>query len=162
MFDGPLHPMVVHFPIVLAFLAPFAGVAAFWAIRRRHVGAGAWLGVVLLQVALVVSTFAAVRAGERDEERVESVVGERQLERHEEWGERFLWASGLALLLSGTGLVWRSSDAPKTLSILASAGVVAVAIWTGHSGGELVYRYNAGAAHASAWPSSTTRTHDDR
>ena len=34
MLPDPLHPAVVHFPIVLVFLVPIAAVLAVWVIRR--------------------------------------------------------------------------------------------------------------------------------
>ena len=34
MLPDPLHPAVVHFPIVLTFLLPLAALGALWRARR--------------------------------------------------------------------------------------------------------------------------------
>ena len=34
MFDLPLHPVVVHFPIVLGTLLPFLALLLWWAIKK--------------------------------------------------------------------------------------------------------------------------------
>ena len=68
MLPDPLHPAVVHFPIVLTFLLPLAVLAALWH-RRRHPGArGGWLIATGFAAALTASAWLAVQTGERDEE----------------------------------------------------------------------------------------------
>src|SRR5512134_3400045 len=42
MLPDPLHPAVVHFPIVLMILLPLAAAGALWAIRRGVGPAKAW------------------------------------------------------------------------------------------------------------------------
>ena len=42
MLPDPLHPAVVHFPIVLMFLLPLAALAALWYGRRHPEGRAAW------------------------------------------------------------------------------------------------------------------------
>ena len=42
MLPNPLHPAVVHFPIVLAVLMPLFVIGALWAIRRGAAPLRAW------------------------------------------------------------------------------------------------------------------------
>ena len=47
MLPDPLHPALVHFPIVLALLAPAIAAVLFWAIHTRRLPVRAWLAVIL-------------------------------------------------------------------------------------------------------------------
>ena len=74
MMPDPLHPAIVHFPIVLAVLSPVIAGALVWAIRSGRVPLRAWIGMLVLQAALVGSGWLAAETGEREEER--SIHGE--------------------------------------------------------------------------------------
>jgi hypothetical protein len=154
MSDLPLHPLVVHFPLVLAVLAPIAVLLLTVALLRGRPAVGlAWLSAFVLG-GLAVSAYVAIETGEQDEERVMAITGEDPLERHEEAAELLLVLSlvgaGLAV---ASGLVSASDGAvrarlPLALATLAAAGAVAyAAVRAGHSGGELVYVHGAALAH---------------
>ncbi len=171
MLPDPLHPAVVHFPIVLAVLAPLLAVALFWAIRTGRAARRAWVGVVALQLVLVGVAWLAMETGEREEERVEEVVAERHIEAHEESAERFLLLAALVIPLAAAGLlagpfgtVGRALTVALSLAALVAAGAA------GHSGGELVYRHGAASAYvgppgdgtgASLAGSERTRSRED-
>ncbi|HEU0077184.1 MAG TPA: hypothetical protein VFQ76_06020, partial [Longimicrobiaceae bacterium] len=108
MLPDPLHPAVVHFPIVLMILLPFFALGALWAIRRGSRRGSrprmAWALPLAVSAALAASALAAVRTGEAQEEKVEDVVGERALHEHEEAAERFQILAGVLLLVAATGL----------------------------------------------------------
>ena len=104
MLPDPLHPAVVHFPIVFVVLLPLVIATVLWAIRRGAQPRRAWAIPVLLAAALVGSSWVALRTGEAQEERVEDVVARRPLHEHEEAGERFLVLSGILLLIAAGGL----------------------------------------------------------
>ncbi len=72
----PLHPALVHFPIVLAFLAPIAAAIVLWSVHSGRLSRRAWLAVVILQVAVLGSGWLAAETGEEEEERVERVIAE--------------------------------------------------------------------------------------
>src|ERR671919_2863830 len=97
MLPDPLHPVVVHFPLVLVALLPLFVAGALWAIRRGAAPGRAWLLPLGMAAALTASAFVALRTGEAEEERVEAVVAEAVLHPHEEAAERFLVMSGLLL-----------------------------------------------------------------
>lgn len=149
MIPDPLHPAIVHFPIVLAVLAPLLAAAAFWAIRSGRLPRRSWVGVVILQAVLVGTAWMATETGEHEEDRVERVVAERHIDAHEEAAEQFLALALLVVpvaaagLLAGTiGTVGRGLTIALSLAALIAAGV------TGHTGGELVYRHGAAMAYA--------------
>lgn len=144
----PLHPAVVHFPIVLALALPVAAVSALWVARRRADARHAWAVVVILGALLLGASWLAVQTGEAQEEVVEAVVAETPLEAHEEAGERFLILSGIAFGLIALGLLPGTAGRSARIVGAAAALGLTVAGWSvGHTGGELVYRHGA----ASAW-----------
>lgn len=163
MLPDPLHPAVVHFPIVLTFLLPIAAVIALW-YGRRHPGTrGAWMIATALAGALTASAWLAVETGERDEEGVERIVPEAAMEGHEEAAERFLLLSAGVLLVAGAGLL--GGPAGRAARLAATAGtfvLVAAGALVGHSGGELVYRHGAAAAHTPTGPTGEALGHAGR
>jgi uncharacterized membrane protein len=165
MIPEPLHPAVVHFPVALAVLAPFAALAALGAIRVGWLPARAWLAVVLLHGLLAGSAWLAVETGEEQEERVERVVRERFLEEHEEAAERFLTVVALAFVVSGAGLLGgRVGGFGRALTVAAGAAALAAAVAVGRSGGELVYVHGAADAYVERGapaPPRASRAHDD-
>ena len=162
----PLHPIVVHFPIVLAVLLPIFALGALWAIRKGTTPRRAWSIPAALAVALALSAFVAVKTGEADDERVESVVPEQPIETHEEAAESFLMLSGALALLTAAGLVrGRIGGVARGLGTAGAVGLVALAGYVGHSGGKLVYEHGAASAHsrvaANTNPAPQRRADDD-
>ncbi len=149
MIDLPLHPIAVHFPIVLGFILPVAALAIWWAIRKEHLQQKAWVLVVFLALAYGVSAFVAVELGEEDEEKVEKVVSEKVIEEHEEAGELIPWIATGLFLVSLAGFLPKNSQRFRlALGVLSLAAVIPLAN-TGHTGGKLVYQYGAANAHLS-------------
>jgi uncharacterized membrane protein len=153
MIPDPLHPAIVHFPIVLAVLTPLLAAGAFWAIHSGRLPDRSWLGIVILQVVLVGTAWIATETGERDEDRVERVVAERPIEKHEEDAERFLTLAALVLPLAAAGmLAGRVGAINRALTIALSMAALGAAGFAGHSGGELVYRHGAAMAYSQPAP----------
>jgi uncharacterized membrane protein len=152
MTSLPLHPAIVHLPLGLAFVLPALAAGFAWALLSGRVQARAWVVIVALQAVLLGAGLAAMNTGERDEDRVERVVPEAAIERHEEYAEQFVWATGATLILAGLVLVFRKPRLIQGLSVAAVAGtivVAAAAVRVGHAGGQLVYTHNAAAAYSS-------------
>lgn len=148
MLPNPLHPAIVHFPIVLVVLLPIFGIGALWMIRRGASARRAWALPLAIAAGLTLSAFVAVRTGEAQEERVEEVVTERVLHGHEEAAERFLVLSGVLLVIAAAGLA--SGNVGRSARLIATAGAVALiyaGIQVGRSGGELVYTHGAASAY---------------
>jgi uncharacterized membrane protein len=157
MLPDPLHPALVHFPIVLALLAPVIAIALLLAIRAGRLPARAWLGVVVLQAIIVGVGWGTAESGENEEDRVERIIREDPIEEHEEAAERFLWIAGLALPLAAAGLARGGvGSGGRVLTVVALVVAAAAVGQVGHSGGELVYRHGAANAYLDAATSART------
>ncbi|MCB1214131.1 MAG: hypothetical protein KDK66_01520, partial [Deltaproteobacteria bacterium] len=99
----------------------------------------------------------ALKAGEKDEKIVENVISKSIIEEHEELAESFIAVSGALVLLLSLGLLQK----PKWGPLLKGASLVGVSLnlilvsAVGHSGGELVYKHDAAAAHINAQSKTT-------
>lgn len=141
MFEGfpNLHPLVVHFPIVLLLLAAFLqGLLVFW--RWQQIS---WATLLLMGAAFIgawaVSTgFHAMPEGL--EPRAAAIF-----EEHEQYARYTLWLAGITLLLKGLGSFYfnyrRAYEGLVFGTALAAAMAVSVA---GHHGAQLVYLEGVG------------------
>ncbi len=147
----PLHPMIVHLPLALSVLMPLLAAGAFFAWWRQWLpGRRVWVIVLALQAMLWVTGVAALRSGEAEEDRVESVVDEWILETHEETAEVFVTAAGVVLLLFVVPLVLPAEGLRRGAAAVAAVAtlvVAALAVSTGKAGGDLVYRHGAAAVY---------------
>ncbi len=158
MLPNPLHPAIVHFPIVLAFLFPLFIGGALWSIRRGAAVRRAWLVPTAVAAALVVSAWLSVQTGDAQSERVEQVVDATPLDAHEDLAEAFVTASAAVAVLTTAGLLGgRSGRAARVLTGVGSLALAGLVVRVGHTGGELVYRH--GAASAYAVPTSNDSNH---
>lgn len=140
MLPSPLHPAVVHFPIVLVFLLPVAALAALWAIHRGSRPLRAWLVPTGVAAALALSSWVAVETGEQQEEKAEAAVSESLIHSHEEAGERFLLLSAAVLGVTALGLFGgRAGRALRITGATAALALVAAGYQVGHTGGKVVY-----------------------
>lgn len=150
MTSLPLHPAIVHLPLGLAFVIPAMAIGFAWAIWTGRVRPRAWIVIAGLQAVLLGAGLFAMNTGEHEEDRVEAVVPDGALHRHEEYAEQFVWAAGITLVFAGLVLVARQRPVTKGLIVATVAGSVIVAaagVRVGRAGGELVYVHNAGAAY---------------
>lgn len=145
LLPNPLHPAVVHFPIVLLLLGTVVAIAAiFW---RKH-------GIPMLAAALLVmgavGTWGAVESGESDGGLVENTAPQVNdlVDAHETWAKRTLAISIFAAFAAGGSvLTARWPRTARSVAVVAALISVAAAYGvyeTGHRGGALVYRHGAG------------------
>lgn len=151
MFD-PLHPALVHVPLGLALVMPLVAGGLALAIRGGSLPRRAWLLAAALQAVVLAGGGAAFWAGHREEHRVEGLIAERLVERHEDRAEAFLWsaAGALALALAVLAVPERRAPAAAAAATAAAVVVAALGMWTGKAGGELVYRHGAARAYTGA------------
>jgi uncharacterized membrane protein len=148
MLPDPLHPIVVHFPIVLVVLLPIFALGALLMIRRGAAPRRAWTIPLALAAALTLSAWVAIQTGEREEDRVERIVGDSAMHTHEEAAERFLVLSGVLVLIAGAGLAGGTiGTSARWIATAGSLGLVLAGIQVGGSGGDLVYRHGAASAY---------------
>lgn len=167
MIPDPLHPAIVHFPIVLLLLgAPLAVLSIFW--RRSGFP-------ILVAAVLALGACGAVVAtltGEQDAEMAGQASGQADqvLDEHEEWGERArnigIVAALLAIASAGFGVRWPSAGRPlAALAAVASVGAAFAVAQAGHYGGQAVYKHgvgvNAAAGAAATGPEKKKDAHDE-
>lgn len=156
MIPEPLHPAVVHLPIVLMLLLPMIALLALVAIRRGVEARRAWIPVVVLAGGVVASAWFAVETGEAEEDIVESVVSEAAIHEHEEAAEIFVFGSLGTLLILGVGLMDnRTGRAGRVAGTVAAILLTLAGYQVGRLGGALVYEHGAAAAYLSTDASST-------
>ncbi len=149
MFDLPIHPIIVHFPIALSFIIPLILVLVFIGTKKDLFTSKVLIIPLLLQLIVVGSGYLAMEFGEDDEEKVEKVVAEQHIEEHEEAAEFFIYSQSVVLALLLAALFLQSVGILKPLALIASVLAIYPTILTGHSGGKLVYQYGAASAHAT-------------
>ncbi len=154
LLPDPLHPAIVHFPVVLITLGSVAAVVAvFW--RKGYVPAFA----ALLLGLGAVGAWMAISSGRSDGGLLEEVTPpmESLVEAHETWAERTLIAAAIAAMAAvGSALLWRFPRAARAVAVATAlgAGVASYAVYeTGHRGGALVFKHGAGVSIAP--PEST-------
>jgi uncharacterized membrane protein len=148
----PLHPALVHLPLGLAFVLPALVIGFSWAVWKGNTRPRTWLAIVVLEAVLLGAGLAALKTGQREQDRVESAVPETALETHEALAEQFLWITGFTLAASTIVLVARRREAVQALTaatILGSLLAAGAALRVGHAGGQLVYVHNAAAVYIS-------------
>ena len=167
MIPDPLHPAVVHFPIVLILLGTLAAVVAVvWRQWRLPALAAALL------VLGALGGWAALATGESDGGLVENTSAgvTALLEEHENWAKRTLTAAVLAAAMAlGSAVLWRFPRVARGVAVAAAlaAGTASWTVYeTGHRGGALVYQHGAGVntlrAAAGAEKQGVVRTRESR
>ena len=66
MIPNPLHPALVHMPLAVVALLPFAALAALLFIRKGAGARAVWSVVVVLHLLVVVGVWAASMSGEAE------------------------------------------------------------------------------------------------
>ena len=152
----PLHPAIIHFPVVLILLGTFAALAAiFW--RKNHVPI---LAAALLALGSL-GAWVAVQTGESDGGLLLlSPQGETLLEEHQNWGQRTLFIASIAAGLAiASVLLFRFPRLARVAAATAALTAIAASYGvyqTGHRGGALVFRHGAGVSLSQSDPSTGT------
>jgi uncharacterized membrane protein len=146
-----LHPFIVHLPLGLAVMLPALLLLLSWQEGKGRLTRSAWSAVLLVQALVVLGSFAAMKTGGMEEERVERGVPEAAIHAHEEAAEVFTWAGAGLLLLTVLPLLPLGAGLRRVVPFILlglSLVALALALRTGKAGGELVYQHQAAAARA--------------
>ncbi len=158
MLPHPLHPAVVHFPLVLSVLFPFVAAAALIVSRRPGAGRGAWIGLTVMALLLVGSAWVAIETGQQQEDVVERVVSESLIHGHEEAAEGLLLGSAILTAVVLLGLVrGKVGQGARWLSVLGGLVVLGLAVRVGDLGGKLVYEHGAASVYVASADSGAIR-----
>ena len=154
MPPSPLHPVIVHIPLVLAGVVPLVVGWLSWRAIRGGASRRAWAVALALQAVVLGGALIALDTGGDEEERALQVVPAAAIEAHEERAELFtLEAAATGLLIAGaTALRRRGSAALGVAATAASLAVVVLGVRTGSAGGALVYQHDAAAAYTHVAP----------
>lgn len=136
-----VHPMIVHFPIVLALTALGADVVALARANKTEGVADLRIGTVLFSLGAIGAALAYVFGDIAYDVAVDKGVAQSALETHEGWGTTTAIIFGIVAVLR-LFLWWRGLDARRSgmLVTIGSTAVVALLVLTtAYFGGELVY-----------------------
>jgi len=145
MFEHPIHPILVHFPIALLFTSIFFEFLGYLKQRESYREFGYWLLILGF-----LGGLAAAGTGFWSEDAAKAVgVPEEAIDRHETFAV-------VSMIIFGAMLVFRwwvrSRWSDRLRSIYLAFGVAGVLILgtAGYFGGDLVYRYGAGVQKTTA------------
>lgn len=185
---SPLHPAVVHFPIVLLLLGAAVAVVSIF-VNRWHL---TWISASLLVMG-ALGAFVAVETGEMAQEIVGQLAASSEdlLDSHQEWAERTEMTAGITAAIAifsaalgvysvrlNTRKVESMGNNPSVSSITrlvsrpaipsAARAITAVAALlscffvyqTARRGGELVYEHGVGVNVATGQLATPTHGHN--
>jgi len=134
-----LHPLIVHFPIVLLLLAALTQFAVLFFQKSNQLKWLSFLFMVLATIGAFIAYHTGVHiSGDASNEAIEI------FEKHKLLGTITLWTSLLASLLRFSTLKWFSK---KWVEIILFTLFISVAILvsvTAHHGAQMVYIYGIG------------------
>jgi uncharacterized membrane protein len=139
----PLHPALIHFPIVLTLVGLLLDALS----RSRRGRPLEPAGVVVMALAAVSAVVAVLSGDEARDEAVVPAAAAALVSRHEQLGELVMWlliaVAVLRIVLAARG--WFSGTVAVVYLLLATA-VAAAVVYQGHLGGQMVFRYGVGTA----------------
>jgi len=145
-----IHPITVHFPIVLALLT--LAFDLWWLVRRRSVPAPMITlrtGTVVLTLGAAASVVAYLFGDLAYDIARAKGVAEATLETHEGWGSATMVVFVAAALVR-LFLWWRGQDGTQAgiaAAVVLSVVVSAMVVITAYFGGHLVYDLGINIAH---------------
>lgn len=134
-----LHPLIVHFPIVILIVAAVIQIAGLFVFGREF----GWLVVILTAIGAITAYLSSSVFHPHTTGLSESAA--RLLTEHEFYADITLWTAIAAAVMKSASQIFLDrkwwSEAATTIVLLGSAAAVA---WTGHHGGELVHKEGVG------------------
>lgn len=147
--ESPLHPAVVHFPIVLTFILPFLILIFAFMMKIDKMSPQGWLVIIGLQMVVTSMGYLSLETGETEEHNVQKVVSEKLIHEHEEAAEIFVGSTVLALAL-GIAVFFLKREFQFSIQIVIVLITIVsayLAYRTGYLGGELAYRHGGASIY---------------
>lgn len=146
----PLHPSIVHLPLVLTFLLPILVLIFAWAMKAGKMNKELWFVIIGLQILITATGYIALETGETDEDKVSAITGKEIVHEHEEAAEIFVGTTVISL--AGGIIVWflqpAFQDKGRFGVVILSLLPVFLGFRAGQLGGKIVYQHGGGSAHA--------------
>jgi hypothetical protein len=154
----PIHPIVVHVPLVLAGLTPLVAGWLAWQTWRGKGSRRAWLVAFALQAVIVGSALVAIDTGGDEADVVRKVVPHGVIGAHAHAARQFTIGAGAVAAMLLAAVVFTDKKAAVAGGVAAAAAVfvVVLGLRAGHAGGKLVFQYDAGAAYVKVPGTGTT------
>ena len=152
------HPLIVHFPIALLFVAALVDAIAL-GVRRRH----PWVrtsAVGLYALGALGTAVAFLTGREASDEVALPAQALTTLNAHADWALYLVWFACLYAALRVAVLFWEREyrlAVHLPLALLGLAGLFLVQ-QTAERGGQMVYQYGVAVAAVSAAPPDDART----
>lgn len=144
MGNIPIHPMIVHFPIVFAILLPVAAMIALFLIRKQTKPMRAWVIPFAISLILLATGVAGLRTGEAQLERGKAAIPLQVVAEHRQAAHRFIVVAAAVALVAAAGLAPGCTGRVARRVATAGAFVVVVSVFqVGQAGAELAYHLNA-------------------
>jgi len=146
----PLHPALVHFPIVLLIIGSFGALLSVFTDKSQ---VPKWTALLLIMGAL--GAFAATWSGNQAKETVGELPGavEQMLDRHEELAETArnfaIVAGGLALISAFVNFKGAFRHGATVATAVMSLICVYYIVQTAHLGGKMVYQHSVGTTNVA-------------
>ena len=145
----PLHPIVVHFPIAIAFILPILALLFAFFIKTQKMKSSMWLIIVGLHLFTVGAGYLALETGENEEDTVAKIVDKDLIGEHEKYAEIFVGVTVVATAISIVAFFLQTNI--QFYAQLANVIILVIAAFfayeTGEHGGELVYKHGATRAY---------------
>jgi len=144
----PLHPAIVHIPLVLCGLVPIVAGFLAWQTWRGRGSRRAWAVAIALEAVIVLAAYVAANAGSDDAHTIAGAIPRDAIHDHASAARWFEWANDatLALLVAAAALRDKRSAIAGFVATATAALTVAIAFRVGDLGGRIVFEHDAPAA----------------
>jgi uncharacterized membrane protein len=163
MFDipDPLHPAIVHFPIVLIFLGVLLSTLTIFTRR----GALPQFTALILILAAAAAQLAVITGGDQADDVIQRMPESRPfIYRHAEWGERMRTVAVVAACSAVVALAFYKARTFRRVmafvTTIIAAGASYCAFEAAERGGEMVYHHGVGIENAPVKPSASPGSPD--
>ncbi|MFN3604089.1 MAG: DUF2231 domain-containing protein [Leptonema sp. (in: bacteria)] len=147
--ESPLHPFIVHFPIVLTILIPFLTIGILYFIKKYQLQekeSPIWSIILILNILNLIFSYMALFSGDVEHELLQhSPFLKQSIEQHETIAENFFISLIATLVFSFLSMKKFSFYKIMRVFLFITYFFVNIplVLWTGYLGGKVVYEMDA-------------------